>query len=520
MRFYYLVYVLHQLNWLSPLGLYRLLAAISRYGVNLLALLKIAERAYGGRIALTDDRESATYSQLLEQSEKLSFALKRQYGIMSGSKVAFLCKNHAALVKGIYAVSGTGADIYLLNAEMSDDQFRQLQEAYSFDLIIYDAERIATVERIARGTPKLAACHERLPAVNRLLETASNEVMPSRRPGRHSSGKLMLLTGGTTGKAKSVAHKPSLMNYLIPFSTMLTRLRLTEYKTAYIATPIYHGYGIALLLLFSALGKRMIISEGFHAEKACGIVREYKAEVISVVPLMIERMLKQNAEDLKSLACIASGGAELNPRLAAEVSAKLGDVLYNLYGTSEAGLNVIATPYHLKYSPSTIGKLIKGVRLYIVDRDYNRVADGTVGQFCIRNDWSMRNRRGSWIETGDLGYRDENGYYFLKGRVDDRIVSGGENVYPIELERILLEHPSVEDAAVIGIADEQFGQRLKAFVQTAPDAYLTEEQLTEWLRSKAARYQMPKGIVLIDQIPYTPLGKRDKKRLKEWQAGN
>jgi acyl-CoA synthetase (AMP-forming)/AMP-acid ligase II len=324
----------------------------------------------------------------------------------------------------------------------------------------------------------------------------------------------VLLTGGTTGNAKEAAHKPSLFNYLDPFVAFLARLKILTYHTAYIATPIYHGYGMAVLLLFCAVGKKVVIHSGFDAQQACRLIRERQVEVVTVVPLMLHKMIETNADDLKSLACIASGGAELNPKLVKETLSRLGEVLYNLYGTSEAGLNIIATPQDLSYSAHTIGSKIKGVRLKIVDDHKREVEVGRVGQFCIKNRWSMRNGAAAWIETGDLGYRDEKGYYYLCGRADSMIVSAGENVYPLEVEQVLLTHPQVEDAAVIGIQDEHFGQRLKALVVLVPQAETTKEELLKWLRSRLARFQMPKEIIFVDHLPYTQLGKLDKKLLK------
>ncbi len=149
-----------------------------------------------------------------------------------------------------------------------------------------------------------------------------------------------------------------------------------------------------------------------------------------------------------------------------------------------------------------------------MDNNKKEVPIGRIGQFCIKNKWSMRNSSNTWIETGDLGYRDKKGYYFLCGRADNMIVSAGENVYPVEVEQILITHPDVDDVAVIGISDENFGQRLKAFVKPVENSCITREELFEWLRSRVARFQMPKEIVFLDNMPYTPLGKLDKKQLK------
>ena len=234
---------------------------------------------------------------------------------------------------------------------------------------------------------------------------------------------------------------------------------------------------------------------------------------------MIHKMLRTNIEDLKSLTCIASGGAKLNANLVRAVSSELGEVLYNLYGTSEAGLNIIATPQDLKCAVNTIGKEIKGVRLKVVNQE-KEVKDGEIGQFCIQNKWSMKNGKDPWIETGDLGYRDENGYYFLCGRTDDMVVSAGENVYPIEVEQILITHPYIEDVAVIGIDDEKYGQVLKAFVQLRLTENLTKEALVDWLRPSVARFQLPKEIIFVTNLPYTHLGKLDKKQLAKVPVQN
>ncbi|WP_391209620.1 AMP-binding protein [Psychrobacillus sp. L4] len=511
MRLVKLMNVLYKIKLFSPVGLYWLIIGIYKCGINTMLLLYIAERTNGNKIALVYEEETVSYKQLLLQSEKLAFILKEKFQLKAGQKVGFLCKNHSSLVKSIFAISRLGSDIYLLNAEMSKMQFNQLLNLHNFKLIVYDFELISFLEETQYNNEKILSYHDNLQAINNLLNSTINGKY---KLPKSSQSKIVLLTGGTTGKSKEVQHSPSLFNFLNPFLTLLTRLKLFHCNTAYIATPIYHGYGIAVLFSFIALGKKVFISNGFHAEKACSLIRENKVDVVTVVPLMIHKMLKNNPEDLKSLVCIASGGAELNPKLVGEVFSNLGDVLYNLYGTSEAGLNIIATPDDLKYSVHTIGKKIDGVCLRILDNNKKNVQNGIIGQLCMKNTWSMTNKENLWIETGDLGFRDNNGYYFLRGRTDDMVVSAGENVYPIEIEQVLINHALVGDVAVIGINDEKFGQRLLAFVQPV-NALLTKEELFEWLRPRVARFQLPKDIVFVDIIPYTPLGKIDKRLLRQ-----
>jgi len=462
-----------------------------------MALLYFAHKSYPKHIALVDDQEELTYKELWLHSEKLAIALKEHYQIREGQKVGLLCRNHASLIKAIFAVSRLGADLYYLNVDMSRDQITSLVDHHRLDLIVHD-----------EGWSPINGLNSK--NISSLLQTSNTIKLP-----RTSKSKLVLFTGGTTGNAKTAMHQPSVFNYLPPFFALVSRLKLPHYQTAFIATPIYHGYGFAVLLLFFALGKKVVLTRQFDPDKACSLIQEHQVEVMTAVPLMINKLLRQDANAMRSLRCIASGGAELNPKLVKEVFDRLGDVLYNLYGTSEAGLNMIATPEDLRYSAHTIGKRIKGVRVKIVDPVDKEVNVGQVGQFCIQNYWSMRNREGTWIRTGDLGYREEKGYYFWSGRADDMIVSAGENVYPKEIEQVLISHPQVEDAAVIGISDDLFGQRMQAFVVLQKDADLTKDEILQWLRARVARYQIPKEFIFRDQLPYTPLGKRDKKRLQD-----
>lgn len=510
MRIYKLLYVLFKTRLLSPLALFRLAAAIHINGINLMTLLHFSAKTYREAVALIDEQETLTYNQLFVRSKELSVSLRESYQLGSGKKVGLICKNHASLIKTIFAVSATGADIYLLNAEMSEIQLNDILEHHHFDLMVVDEERGHLHEHCTHTQAVLMSYHPTRPAINNI----PNAIYSNKQKQRNGTGNLVLMTGGTTSRAKEAVHKPSLFNYLDPFYDFLIRLKILNDDTAYIATPIYHGYGIAVLLLFSALGKKVIVRRGFNAEMACDLIREHQVEVITVVPLMLRRMLRTNVSNLKSLTCIASGGAELSPKLTQETLSQLGNVLYNLYGTSETGLNMIATPQGLAHSARTIGRKIKGVDLKILDEYKQEVRLGAVGHFCIKNRWSMRNGAQTWIETGDLGYQDEQGYYYLCGRADSMIVSAGENVYPLEVEQVLLTHPQVEDTGVIGVSDEHYGERLKAYVLLKHDAETNTEELMEWLRPRLARFQRPKEIVLVDDLPYTSLGKLDRKQLR------
>lgn len=511
-----LLNILRRLELLSPGKGFRLSKGIARGGINLMLLFELIGKDTRSNTALVDERRSYTYEELYERCENLSYGLNKLYGIRKGRKVGFVCRNHADFVQGIFAVSRLGADVYLLNCTMSQPQFDRLIEKQGFDFLIHDEEFTGLIEASLYENGKIQSDHGSLPTICSLAETPRDA---QQKLGAVSGGGLILLTGGTTGQSKEVVHRPSLFNFLSPFEALLDRLKLPDYRTAYIATPIYHGYGIAVLLAFFALGKKVVIQDRFQAAAACELIRTHQVEVVTVVPLMVHKMLRTDPAALGSLACIASGGAKLNPSLVKEVEERLGKVLYNLYGTSEAGLNIIATPADLAYDPATIGRPIGRGKLKVM-KNGSEVGTRATGQFCFRNNWSMVNKEAQWIESGDLGYRDERGYYFLSGRKDDLIICAGNNIHPAEVEAAVMLHPAVEDAAVIGVEDAARGQVLKAFVQLGPGAVLVGEGLGVWLRGQLTDFQVPREFVFVKELPYTAVGKLDRKRLKEFTANS
>ena len=224
-------------------------------------------------------------------------------------------------------------------------------------------------------------------------------------------------------------------------------------------------------------------------------------------------MIQKNNSALHPLKCILCGGATLTSPLINEVHKNLGNILFNLYGTSEAGFSVMATPVDLRYSPATIGRPLQGLKIKLLDSEDKEVMTGLAGRICVKSRWTIKAAGPGWIDTGDIGHKDENGYYFLSGRVDDMIVSGGENVYPAALENILSLHDKINSAAVIGIDDDEFGQRLKAFVVLSEGCHLDKDELFDWLSTRTARFQMPGQIQFVDDLIYTAMGKPDKKLL-------
>ena len=504
-----LIRKLHRTRLLTIAGLWYLLQAILITGVNLMVLLRIAAKLHPDRMAITDDQEQLSYPQLWKQAESLAVALHVDYGVDSQQKVAIVCRNHAAAIKAIFAVSRLGAHLLLLNPEMSADQLLALVDRLQFDFVIYDQQIAHVFKNSSLRNKSLPTYHPTDTSIDRLSSSPTAKKIQLKKMG---TGNIVVMTGGTGGRPKSVDRKPALFSYLSPLFAFLTQAHLDKYQSVYIAVPICHGYGLAFLFIGVILGAEMYVTERFKVERACSLVATHKIRAMIVVPLILQRMLKLDPDSLTSLRCIITGSAWLSPALAQETLQQLGPILFNLYGSSEAGFSLMATPDVLSTKPESIGKPIQGVQAEIFNDSGNEVDERMIGQLCIRSTWTSNRKR--WIETGDLAYRDPDEDIFLCGRIDDMIVSGGENVYPVELENILAQHPDVDSVAVVGIPDKEFGQRLKAVVIKKRHTTLDQSTLLDWLKPRVARYQMPAVIEFRNELPHTAIGKLDKKSLQ------
>ncbi len=393
---------------------------------------------------------------------------------------------------------------------MSADQLLALEERLRFDFYVYDDPVAAVFANPSLSKKSLPSYHPTDTSIDRL---ASRSGPPKVRLKKVKTGNIVIMTGGTTGQPKAASRKPSLLDFLPPFVALLTQINLDNYRRVYIATPIFHGFGVSSLFMSVILGAEMHITKRFEAARSCALIAQHNIEVVTLVPLMLQRLLNRDSQALLSLRCIVTGGAMLSPALARESLARLGPTLFNLYGTSEGGFAIMATPDQLARKPESIGNPVRGVRACILNEADQEVGEKEVGRLCVRSAWTTSKK--NWIETGDVAFRDAEGDIFLCGRVDDMIVSGGENVYPIELENVLLQHPDVVAVAAVGIADAEFGQRLKAVVAVKTGGTLDRAALLDWLKPRVARYQMPAVVEFRDELPYTPLGKLDKKALRE-----
>ena len=492
---------LHTIKLFTFKGIWHLLMSFGSVGMNLMALLYIRQKLSPNQIAINENDNCITYHTLYTQSQHLAKKLAMHCDIKPHQKIAIMANNHTIMIHTLFAIARLGADIYLLNTELSVNQLQNIQDAVKFDWIIHDPQisTLTDAKSLPIDHPDQVSIYSLLND-NSLPNTSNLKVT--------HFNKLTVLTSGTTGRFKMAGRNSKAQNFISPFYQLLMKLNLSKYNRVYIATPIYHGFGIATLCMSVLLGATIFINKRFDAVKVCQLINKYNIEVITLVPLMLSRMMNYSTTQLRSLRCIITGGAPIAVTLVQRTINQLGEVLYNLYGTSEAGICMIATPNDLINHPSTIGKPITGLSTKLMN---NGKEDEIKGELYIKCAWSTQGK--NWIATGDIAQKDRENNYYLNGRIDDMIVSGGENVYPFEIEQFLINHPDINDLAVISVNDEEFGQRLVAFVVLAAYAKQSEDTLKDWLKPQIARYQMPKKIYIIDELPMTHIGKVDRKQL-------
>ena len=285
-------------------GLWYLICAVRVVGINLMALLYVSHRFYPQKIAFQDDSTVIDFTTLYKQSQHLANQLASLYGVRAKQKIAVMAYNHIALAHTLFALSALGADIYLLNAEMSATQFEQLNDAYPFDLIIHDPE-IKFLEK--KST--LLTYHDHLPSIERLISSSLLVKVPKRRVTHFS--KVVVLTSGSTGAFKMAGRSTKTKSFIKPFTALLLKLNLNQYSRLYIATPIYHGFGIATFCISILLGATSFLQRKFKAQDVSQLINENNIEVITLVPLMLSRLLNYSDSALNSLKCIITGGGRL-----------------------------------------------------------------------------------------------------------------------------------------------------------------------------------------------------------------
>ncbi len=477
--------ILYRLHIISPKGLFVWAKSLISEGISLMALLRFVACFYPQRCAVIDDCQSLTYRELYNRTRQLAQILHTKYHLQPKMRVALIGRNSLTLTILLHALSRLGIHTTLLSTDLGTEQITAALQKRHYQLFIYDEE----LKQVPIETPCTAVTTETL---NNILLHKTSLTKKRKLPKIWRGGEITIHSGGTSGNFKSIARRPSVTSFLPPLLALLHNIRIYEYKSVLISLPFYHGFGLSTLIISLLMGKKVCLQKRFDAIKTLEIIQREQIEVMPIVPAMLSRFWQiENAkEKMKSLRCLISGGDKLPKSLIDMTHQQIGEVLFNLYGTSEAGFFMLANPKELAYfKETTLGKPIQGVDCKV--KDCNRQGIGTLW---VRSRWAMRGLRNQWQNTGDLVSQNSEGYFFHHGRADRMVVCGGENVQPEHIEQVLLSHPMIVAARAFNVPDPNFGNVIHTEIECTPKATLTEATLLNWLRPQLSRAEMPHSI--------------------------
>jgi fatty-acyl-CoA synthase len=483
------------------------------------------------RRAVIDDEGEMTYAELDEAAHAVAHALLAK-GIKGGDGVAILARNHRWLLVAVYGAARTGARIILLNSEFSGPQIKEVAEREGAKLIVHDDEYSAAVSQArpeygylrALGTNPDSDEPSNSDAETLADIVAGGDKTPAPRATKHSS--VIILTSGTTGTPKGAKRKPPLS--LAPIGGVLSHVPFKSGEVTLLPAPMFHALGYLHATIGLILGSTLVLRRRFNPATVLADIEKHKASAMVVVPVMLSRILDHiekmgSKPDLSSLRIVFVSGSQLGSELATRAMKDMGPVIYNLYGSTEIAFATIARPEDLQKNPATVGPVVKGVRVKLFDENGKEVPRGETGRIFVGSTFPFEGYTGGGhkqiidglMSSGDVGYFDEHGLLYVTGRDDEMIVSGGENVFPAEVEDLISGHPEVVEATALGVEDKEWGQRLRAFVVKAEGATVDEDAIKGYVKKRLARYKVPRDVFFLDELPRNPTGKILKRELRE-----
>ncbi len=511
----------------SPITLLRLGKTLKDWGTGPAGgFTSLAVRA-PDRVGLIDELGSLTFGEMDARSNSLARALRAQ-GVEEGDAVAIMCRNHRGFIDASIAAAKLGADSLYLNTAFAGPQLVEVLGRDRPKVLVHDeefAELVGQAEvdvRILAWTDSDVVDGEvdGVPTLETLIESYDGVAVTP--PQRH--GRTVILTSGTTGTPKGAPRSEAGIEAAV---SLLGSIPLHYGWRTHIAAPLFHTWGFAHFALSMLLGSTMVLRRRFDPEGCLEVVEKEACESIVVIPVMLQRILalpqeKQDRYDLSRVKVVASSGSALPGDLALTWMDQFGDNLYSTYGSTEVAYAAIAGPADLRAEPGTAGRPPYATVVKILDSDGRQVPDGESGRIFVGNGLLFEGYTGGGhkevvdglMSSGDVGRLGPDGRLYIDGRDDEMIVSGGENVFPQEVEDCLARHEGVEEVAAIGVEDDDFGKRLRAFVVRRDDS-LSESDLKDWVKANLARYKVPREIWFLDELPRNATGKVLKRELVE-----
>ncbi|TQK29981.1 acyl-CoA ligase FadD12 [Arthrobacter sp. SLBN-53] len=516
---------------LRPDKYLRIAAAMARENMGITSGFASAAQRCGDRVGLIDELGALTWREIDQRADALAAGLQ---DLPSGEPqvIGIMARNHRGFVESLIAANRLGADVLLLNTAFAGPALAEVwqrETAGRPSAVIYDEEFSSTVERALEDSPQTTRVVAWTDSATALftVEKLITEYA-GREPQRaKEKSKVILLTSGTTGTPKGARHSGGGPEVL---KAILDRTPWRAEEPVVVVAPMFHAWGFSQLAFAASMACTIITRRKFDPEATLALVDTHRATGLCVVPVMFDRIVElpdevRNRYSGRTLRFAAASGSRMRPDVVIKFMDQFGDVIYNNYNATEAGMIATATPADLRAAPDTAGKPAEGTEIRILDPDLHPLPAGEVGTIYVRNSTQFdgytngknKDFHDGFMNSGDVGYLDAAGRLFVVGRDDEMIVSGGENVYPIEVEKTLVTHDDVAEAAVLGVDDEQFGQRLSAFVVL--QGTVTVDALKAHVRENLANYKVPRDITILDELPRNSTGKIDRRALQDRLGG-
>ncbi|HWD02769.1 MAG TPA: acyl-CoA synthetase [Amycolatopsis sp.] len=495
----------------------RAVVAIRKYG-PFAGANHIAARRDASAVGIVDELGPLTFKQLDDRSNALARAWAER-GLRPGSVIAALCRDHRGLVITMAAAGKLGARLLLMNTGFAKPQLADVAKREGVTALVYDQEFTGLLDAIPADVERYLAWVDEtgdhtVPVLDEIIASTDDRPLPA--PAK--PGGFVLLTSGTTGTPKGA---PRPHTSPLASAQFLDRIPLRAGEATYMGAPLFHGTGLSQFILSFALGCKVVMRRKFDPELTLKGVAEHRCTALVLVPTMLQRIVDLPASvrekyDTSCLRIIFVAGSALSPDLGNRATEQFGDVVHNLYGSTEVAVATVATPEDWRRAPGTVGRAPVGCRVALYDEHgkeitrphvTGRVFVGSGLSFGGYTDGRHKEIIDGLLSSGDVGHFDDDGLLFIDGRDDEMIVSGGENVFPVEVENLLVERDDVIEAAVIGVDDDQFGQRLKAFVVRANGSTLDADAVREYVKANLARYKVQRDVEFLPELPRNATGK-------------
>ncbi len=524
-------------------------------------ILRRRVKKYGAKIAVISEEKQLTYRKLYERSLLLANAFLN-LGIRPGDKVGIILPNIPEIFEISSACVIAGTPLIPINSRLKAKEIEYILENSNCKALIHHKDAKREIENVRYPVsvkleiddPKQSSYESAIEDARKMVfagsvadefqeltnftierlkkRTRTVKKEKGDKVGKRGEFGIIIYTSGTTGRPKGAVRGAEPVARLLQFASAVKEFGLRSSDVHLVVCPLYHSAPFFFAQLYIALGGTLVILRKFRIENFLEAIHKYKVNTTFIVPYILIEILEKYPEfaekfSISSLTHVICGAAPLSPHLKREFVNRFGPILYEFYGATETGINTILVPSDIPSKAESVGRPAPLNRIKIIDDNGRECPVGKEGVIYVSSPFVIRgyhkddkataeSKLGNFFTAGDIGKFDEDGYLYVLDRKKDMIISGGVNIYPAEIENELLEHPSVKYVAVVGIPDEKWGEKVKAFVVLKEEykGKIDEEELENFLRERLAGYKIPKEWAFVGDLPMTPSGKILKRELR------